>query len=76
MPARDGSGPRGTGSMTGRGMGYCNVTRPAYSMGRGAGFGRGFRPGGFGAVSMEEERAWLQGRLDAIKAKTATTEEK
>jgi hypothetical protein len=45
-------------------------------MGRGAGLGRGFRAGGYGAVSMEEERAWLQGRLDAIKAETATTEEK
>ncbi len=76
MPARDGSGPRGMGSMTGRGMGYCNTARPAYGMGRGAGYGRGFRRGGFGAMSLEEERAWLQGRLDSIKNEIDTTEEK
>ncbi len=27
MPARDGSGPQGMGSRTGRGMGKCNPTR-------------------------------------------------
>jgi hypothetical protein len=48
MPARDGTGPQGSGPMTGRGVGLCagdpeqesrNDFRP--------GFGRGFR-GGFG----------------------------
>ena len=24
MPRRDGTGPMGTGAMTGRGVGYCN----------------------------------------------------
>ncbi len=27
MPARDGSGPQGMGSRTGKGMGRCNPTR-------------------------------------------------
>ena len=47
MPGGDGTGPRGLGSMTGRGMGFCagfNVpgymNPPAYG-GRGMGFGRG-----------------------------------
>ena len=38
MPRRDGTGPRGMGAMTGRGMGYC-------SGGRGVGFGGRFRAG-------------------------------
>lgn len=52
MPARDGTGPLGLGSMTGRGMGYCagyNIPGYANPMpGRGYwghGFGRGYRYG-------------------------------
>ncbi len=52
MPRFDGTGPAGMGSMTGRGMGYCNPSRnnnisgsaesPAYQMpAYGFGFGRG-----------------------------------
>jgi hypothetical protein len=61
MPARDGTGPSGLGSMTGRGMGYCagyNITGYANPMpgrrlwgrrGFGFGFGRGFGRGyGYG----------------------------
>jgi len=29
MPAFDGTGPRGQGSMTGRGLGYCAVRLPS-----------------------------------------------
>ena len=42
MPGRDGTGPMGQGSMTGRGLGVCtgvNVGR--YGVGLGRGFGRG-----------------------------------
>ncbi len=42
MPALDGTGPRGQGPMTGRGLGYCS---PGYARGYGLGyrrFGRGF----------------------------------
>lgn len=59
MPAGDGTGPGGVGSMTGRGMGYCNgfdrpgyMNRPGHHLyGRGYGFnrgrGRGFRRPGY-----------------------------
>ncbi len=66
MPRGDGSGPMGTGSMTGRAAGYCagypvpgfmNPTNPTGGRGSirggfGCGFGRGFRGGG---------RGWGQG---------------
>ena len=55
MPAGDGTGPRGMGSRTGRGAGYCSgYAMPGYAnpiSGRGFGFGRGFgmgRGGGWG----------------------------
>lgn len=47
MPGRNGTGPVGQGSMTGRGMGFCTGARPAnynrfgYGMGYGRGVGRG-----------------------------------
>jgi hypothetical protein len=65
MPGFDGRGPAGTGSMTGRGQGFCNPSRTAdgptpilrrgyRSYGYGQGFGRGFGQGrcfraGFGS---------------------------
>ena len=51
MPGGDGTGPRGLGPMTGRGMGYCvGYVRPRFMNPRfGPGFGRGRRFGrGFG----------------------------
>lgn len=56
MPAFDGSGPRGFGPMTGRGLGYCSGVRVLprngyYGRGRGfgGGYGRGFGRGfGYG----------------------------
>lgn len=54
MPARDGMGPQGMGSITGKGMGSCVVENPTDAqsgqpfyvrMGRGFGLGRGL---GFG----------------------------
>lgn len=49
MPGMDGTGPRGMGSMTGRGMGYCSSrlsgrgVKPFYGGGTriGRGYGRG-----------------------------------
>jgi len=41
MPARDGTGPRGEGPMTGRGQGNCNPDNKTTSFGRGCGCGRG-----------------------------------
>lgn len=55
MPGFDKSGPMGTGSMTGRGRGYCNTAdsenastyTQRYARGRGCGRGR-FTAGGLG----------------------------
>ena len=53
MPGGDGTGPAGTGPMTGRAAGYCagfpvpGFMNPMSGYGRG-GFGRGFRGGGRG----------------------------
>ena len=57
MPRGDGTGPMGTGSMTGRGVGYCaGNTAPGFaSAGYGAGLGgrcRGFAGGGYGRRNM------------------------
>ncbi len=52
MPGRDGTGPMGRGSMTGRGLGVCSgADVGGYGAGMGRGFGRGLRAGmgcGFG----------------------------
>ena len=42
MPGGDRTGPRGLGSRTGRGLGYCaGYDNPVYTKGSGMGFGRG-----------------------------------
>jgi hypothetical protein len=62
MPAGDGTGPRGMGPMTGRGLGYCGgYDAPGYAMGPGRGLGRGRgmawgRGGGWG-----RGMAWRRG---------------
>ena len=50
MPGRDGIGPMGRGSMTGRGMGFCTgVNAGRTSVGLGREMGKGLRLGmGFG----------------------------
>lgn len=52
MPRRDGTGPMGAGSMTGRGIGICSGTKAAkYGAGLGMGLGLACRRGfgrGFG----------------------------
>lgn len=53
MPRRDGSGPMGAGSMTGRGIGPCagtNADKKGSNIGMGAGFGLACRRG-FGGGS-------------------------
>ncbi|MHB8962785.1 MAG: DUF5320 domain-containing protein, partial [Saccharofermentanales bacterium] len=48
MPRRDGTGPMGLGSMTGRGLGVCsgiNAVRNGGGYGAGLGLGLGCRPG-------------------------------
>jgi hypothetical protein len=47
MPSGDRTGPRGLGSRTGRGLGYCaGYDMPGYTKGPGMGLGRGWRRGG------------------------------
>lgn len=65
MPKRDGTGPMGQGSMTGKGLGICRGTNAG---GYGIGFGRGFGIG-LGLADKEfltEQKNFLQKRLDAI----------
>ncbi|MFX1313095.1 MAG: DUF5320 domain-containing protein [Promethearchaeota archaeon] len=46
MPGGDRTGPRGLGSMTGRGLGYCaGYDSPGYTKGFGMGLGRGWGRG-------------------------------
>ncbi|TKJ18759.1 MAG: hypothetical protein CEE43_17330 [Promethearchaeota archaeon Loki_b32] len=46
MPGGDRTGPRGLGSMTGRGLGYCaGYDAPGYTIGPGMGLGRGWGRG-------------------------------
>lgn len=46
MPRMDGTGPRGQGAMTGRGLGICNGANAVrYGRGLGLGFRRGFERG-------------------------------
>jgi hypothetical protein len=78
MPFRDGTGPSGQGSRTGRGAGNCAGQGGAGRFGgRGLGLGRGGRGRGFGlGVAPDQERSWLEAalqsiteRLDALKDK-------
>jgi Family of unknown function (DUF5320) len=66
MPFRDGTGPTGQGSRTGRSGGNC-----AGQGGAGRGFGRGGRGRGFGrgfGIAPEQERSWLENQAQALQA--------
>lgn len=59
MPRGDGSGPTGTGQMTGRGLGYCagySVPGFANPMGYGVGRGMAWGRGGGGGRSLAFRR--------------------
>ena len=80
MPRRDGTGPMGNGSMTGRSMGFC-VKAGIAGVGVGLGLGcrRGFRrwfgvnndfgqiSNGTGKESLQAEKEILKNRLEAIE---------
>lgn len=57
MPRRDGTGPQGVGSRTGRGLGNCaGEQTPTQSLGFGRGGGRGLvRRRGFGRANASEQ---------------------
>jgi len=70
MPGYDGTGPRGIGPMTGRGMGYCAVPNPNYygavrgSIRFGRSFGSGLGRGrGFGQESVYNPRGLVRPRF-------------
>lgn len=81
MPRRDGTGPMGSGSMTGRGLGLCigaNVIKTAIDFGLGLGFrrGRGQGVGRFFNVNqsdpktkkelLQKQKEILQSRIEVI----------
>ena len=81
MPRRDGTGPMGAGSMTGRGFGLCtgaNAVKYGAGLGMGLGLGlacrRGFGRGfAFNQTSsktqkelLNEQKTMLQERLEVI----------
>ena len=75
MPKQNGTGPRGLGPLTGRGLGLCVGGKRRGSgsgFGRGRGCGRGFGRGlGYGrevTLYKEEEQKILEAELQEIDA--------
>ena len=81
MPRRDGTGPMGAGSMTGRGLGLCtgaNAVKYGAGLGMGLGLGLACRRGfgrGFAVIQtssktqkelLQEQKTMLQYRLTVI----------
>ncbi len=68
MPGRDGTGPMGTGAMTGKRMGFCSGAGLGLrGMGRGRGcfFGTPFQGA---APVQEDEHHCLKSRAEALQA--------
>lgn len=85
MPRRDGTGPMGMGSRTGRGMGFCNATKAAGVFG-GLGWrrcGRGLRWNNYDNVIipqnqkdlLKEQKAILEDRLNLINNQLNTLQD-
>ena len=67
MPALNGTGPRGQGSRTGRGLGYCP---PGYGRGYGLGyrrFGRGWGWPFYDEPTAKEEKEILTEELKGLR---------
>jgi hypothetical protein len=79
MPGRNGTGPMGTGVMTGRGRGFCsgagNLAKgagPGLGMACGRGFGRGFRRFPADEVMTENHcKEFLQLQKDMLETRLA-----
>lgn len=85
MPRRDGTGPMGRGSRTGRGMGFCNEGKAEGTF-RSLGWrrcGRGFGWNNYNNVInhqnqkdvLKEEKAILEDRLNLINNQLNTLED-
>ncbi len=68
MPYRDGTGPRGTGPVSGRGMRRCG------GGGRGFGLRRGFGAGGFSTAAPASETEALAAENRTLKVRLAELE--
>lgn len=76
MPGRDGTGPMGDGSMTGRGLGFCTAAG-SVKYGSGLGLGRRRGAGRFFAANsnfsgtqkelLQEQKNILQNRLEVVE---------
>ncbi len=91
MARRDGTGPMGLGSNTGRGMGSCNVTtnlgeNRGFGMGRGMGSGVGLScRGGVGRNNtmaplnqsdlLAQEKVILENRLNLVNTQLNTLQD-
>jgi len=71
MPNRNGTGPRGCGPQTGRGLGPCGS-----GMGRGYGRGFGFRCNRSVALTEAEEKKMLEAELKEIEAEKQAIEQR
>ena len=76
MPNFDGKGPRGEGSMTGRGMGRCNGGQASRGLGRGQGRGQGRGFGFRRFFSQKEEVEDLKTYQEELKDELKTVKEK
>ena len=69
MPAQDGTGPMGQGSLTGRGLGPCNTSGVAPLWCRGFRRGFGFRSFPQSVeLTVEQERKVLEAELAEVEA--------
>lgn len=71
MPGFDGTGPSGSGPMSGRGMGNCRQAQGG--CGRGLGLGRGRGRGGYCRFANQDVTP--QERIEALKASKKRLEE-
>lgn len=73
MPGFDGTGPRGLGPRTGRGLGPCGggYRRGYGRRGYGAGYGRGWGYNNPNPPTKEEEKENLERDLEDIKKRLA-----
>ena len=69
MPNRNGTGPLGTGPMSGRGMGRCGG-------GQGAGYGWGLGSGRRGVFVQTSEKEAGESETQALKARVAELEKR
>ncbi len=72
MPGRDGTGPMGMGAASGRGAGFCRVSKAPGKLGLGLGFRRNFSSSASvetpedRVAMLEEQKSMLKNRLDLL----------